>query len=69
MKFSTFYGSGAAMGFPPREIKAMTLWEYMACVKGWNRAQGGGHAHEGDPISDEEYDRVCKLMDGIDGRS
>lgn len=69
MKFSTFYGSGAAMGFPPREIKAMTLWEYMACVSGWNRANSSGHAHQGDPISDEEYDRVCKIMDGIDGRS
>ena len=46
------------MGFPPREVKLMTMWEYMACVSGWNRAQGGGYAHQGEPISDEEYDAL-----------
>lgn len=40
----------------------MTMWEYMACVKGWNRAQGGGHAHNG-TMTDEEYDALCELGD------
>lgn len=41
----------------------MTLWEFAACVAGYNRAQGGGHHHTGDPITDEEYDALCALGD------
>ncbi|MEQ3644775.1 MAG: hypothetical protein ABNH17_05545 [Paracoccus sp. (in: a-proteobacteria)] len=48
----------------PREIKQMTMWEYMACVSGFNRAQGGGNAHQGAPMSDEEYDALCALGEG-----
>jgi hypothetical protein len=55
------------MGFAPREVKQMTLWEYMACVSGWNRAQSGGHAHNGDPMTDEEYDKLCELGDKWNG--
>lgn len=47
----------------------MTFWELASCVDGWNRAQGGGSVHQGDPISDAEYDRVCRIMDRIDGGS
>ena len=47
----------------------MTFWEFSACIDGSNRSQGNGHAHHGDPITDEEYDRVCKILDGIDGDS
>ena len=49
------------MGMAPREIKQMSMWEYMACVSGFNRAQGGGNAHQGAPMSDEEYDALCAL--------
>lgn len=41
----------------------MTMWEYAACVDGWNRAQGSGHAHQGDPMTDAEYDALCALGD------
>lgn len=26
------------MGFCPRQVDAMTLWEFMACVDGWKAA-------------------------------
>lgn len=26
------------MGFPPREMKLMSLWEYADCVDGWMKA-------------------------------
>lgn len=55
------------MGFPPREVKLMTMWEYMACVKGWNRVNGGGDA--GTPMSDEDYDALCRLGDMWNGGS
>lgn len=54
------------MGFPPREVKLMTMWEYMACVRGWNRAQGADTAP---PISDAEYDALCRLGDMWNGDS
>lgn len=41
----------------------MTMWEFTACVDGWNRAQGSGHAHSGEPMSGEEYDALCALAD------
>lgn len=45
----------------------MTFWELAACVDGWNRAQGDGHAYQGEPITDEEYDRVTRLLERLDG--
>ena len=54
------------MGFPPREVKLMTMWEYMACIKGWNRANGSA---KGEPMSDEDYDALCRLGDAWNGRS
>lgn len=50
------------MGQPLSEIKHMTMWEYMACVRGWNRAQGNGHSYNG-TMTDEEYDALCALGD------
>lgn len=49
------------MGFTPRELKLMTMWEYLACVGGWNRAQGSGHAHNGGSMTDEQYDALAAL--------
>ncbi len=28
----------------------MTFWEFQACMRGWNKAQGGGHHYNGDPL-------------------
>ncbi len=48
----------------------MTFWEFSACVDGWNRAQGSGHAHSEDPLTDDEYDALCALVERWnDGRS
>lgn len=54
------------MGFPPREVKLMTFWEYMVCVRGWNKANGGG---ESAPMTDEDYDALCRLGDMWNGGS
>ncbi|WP_406720367.1 hypothetical protein RPE78_09135 [Thioclava litoralis] len=55
------------MGFAPSQIKEMTLWEYLACLDGWNRSQGKGHAHEGGPMTDADYDALCELGDMWNG--
>lgn len=44
----------------------MTLWEYMVCVRGWNKANGGG---ESAPMTDEDYDALCRLGDMWNGGS
>ena len=43
----------------------MTLWEYSACIEGWNRAQGNGAGSENPPLTDEQYDALCDIMDGL----
>lgn len=57
------------MGIPPREVKLMTMWEYMACVQGWNRSQSDGKGHRGKPMTDDEYDALCEKMEQLNGTS
>lgn len=45
----------------------MTFWEFQACMQGWNKAQGGGHHYNGDPLTDAEYDALCELGDMWNG--
>lgn len=45
----------------------MSLWEFSACMDGWNRSQGGGHHHQGDPFTDEEYDALVALGESWNG--
>lgn len=45
----------------------MTFWEFSACVTGWNRAQGSGHATNGEPMTDDKYDALCALGDRWNG--
>ncbi|WP_206614763.1 hypothetical protein [Paenirhodobacter populi] len=52
---------------PPSEVKALTLWEFSACVVGWNKSQGKSHSVEGEPLSDEAYDALCELGDSWNG--
>lgn len=45
----------------------MSLWELAACMDGWNRSQGVGHRHIGDPFTDEEYDALVALGESWNG--
>lgn len=51
------------MGLPPSEVKCLSLWEFQACLAGWNKSQGKAYSVEGDPMSDAEYDALCALME------
>lgn len=45
------------MGFMPRQVDEMDLWEFAACVEGW-RAVHGAAEDEGEPMS---IDRMREL--------
>lgn len=61
MKFSAFYASGQVMGFTPRDVDQMTIWEFNACYDGWKIANGVKPRGKGD-ISEE---RLAEM--GIEG--
>lgn len=46
------------MGFAPRQVDAMSLWTFDACLAGWNRAHGGKPAAP----SDEEFDAAVAAI-------
>lgn len=50
------------------ELKRMTMWEYLACVDGWNKSQGKAHSVDGEPLTDEAYDALCELGEIWNGR-
>lgn len=56
--FSQLYGNGAAIGFSPRDVDECTLWEFAACIDGYNRAQGGEQ-----PIPTMDEDELEEMME------
>lgn len=50
------------MGFDPRQIEAMTLWEFMACAEGFRMIHEGAA-----PPPEMDDDRLAEL--GIEGFS
>lgn len=55
------------MGIAPSEMKRLTMWEYLACVEGWNKSQGKAHAYEGSALTDDAYDALCDLGETWNG--
>ncbi len=58
MKFAEIYASGVVMGLSPREVDRLSLWEFAACVEGFNRAQGTGSPPD---LSDDEFEAAAAL--------
>lgn len=53
MRFAAVYGAGAVIGFTPREVDQMSMWEFMAAVEGWikaNTSDEGQSAQEKDEL-------------------
>jgi hypothetical protein len=49
-RWSTYYAAGCAMGFPPRDVDEMTLWEFACCADGYRKAN---QAEESPPPMDD----------------
>src|SRR5215471_3368455 len=58
---SVIYGYGAAIGFTPRQIDEMTMWELTACVAGFNRANSADA--DLSPPTDEEFQQMLEAYD------
>ena len=50
------------MGFSPREVDAMSLWQFFACQDGWNAAHGGEQNKE---MTDAEFDAASRAYDAF----
>lgn len=48
------------MGFTPQEVDQMSLWQFSACVDGFNKANGAEEMPE-PPTADEYYDMIERL--------
>jgi hypothetical protein len=48
------------MGFTPAQINEMSLWEYAACIDGWNRGHGDGKSIVAPP-TDEQFEAAKRL--------
>lgn len=44
------------MGFPPAAVDGMSLWEFTACIDGWNKSQGAEEKPEA--MSGERLDEL-----------
>jgi hypothetical protein len=58
---SVIYGLGAAIGFTPRQLDDMTMWELAACVDGVNYANNPEPKLE--PPTNEEFDAMLAAWD------
>ena len=43
------------MGFTPKDIQEMSLWEYSATMVGWKQANSTGEEEAAQAPSDEEF--------------
>lgn len=50
-----FYGWGGTLGFTPRDIKEMSLWEFNMTIDGWRQANGAAEEEGASAPSDADF--------------
>jgi hypothetical protein len=63
--FSQFIGVGAAMGYSPDQVNAMTLWQFRAAFEGWKAANSTEPA-KGPDLSTEDAEALARDL-GLEG--
>jgi hypothetical protein len=46
------------MGFTPNQMRAMSLWEYTACLDGWRKAHEPTDKAEDDGMTPELFRKI-----------
>jgi hypothetical protein len=53
---AVIYGNGAAMGFTPQQVDAMSIWQFNAAWSGWIKSKGPVKETLSDEQADELFD-------------
>lgn len=61
MRFAPMYRAGAVMGFRPRDVREMSLYDFTCCVVGYRDANEIDDAET--PLSDAEADSLADFID------
>jgi len=62
VSFAPLYAAGGAMGWPPSEVRAASLWQLRAAYEGWADANGVERG-----MDDETFDALAAMVDGETG--
>lgn len=54
------YGNGAAVGYTPQDVRAMSLWQFQAAMTGYAKANGADD--KGDAPSDDEFFKAAESL-------
>jgi hypothetical protein len=57
IRFSSIYGVGASMNYTPQDVNKMSMWQFLAALDGYVKAQGGE-----EKMSNAEVEDMWKWM-------
>lgn len=56
MRFAAIYANGAVMGFTPQQVNEMSMWQFLAAVDGYVKANS---AEDTGGLSESEKDDIA----------
>lgn len=59
MRFAAIYGGGAVLGYTPQDVRKMSIWQYMAAVDGYIKANSSG---EENGLTESEKDQLADWL-------
>jgi hypothetical protein len=64
LKWGEFFKAGGAAGYTPKEIREMSLWEFLMTIEGWKKANNVGEDADGSakPPTEEEFEHALATM-------
>lgn len=55
VRFAAIYGTGAAVGFTPQDVRQMSIWQYQSAIDGYVAAN---YPEEDGKLSTREQDEI-----------
>lgn len=65
MKWGEFFKAGGAAGFTPKQVRGMSLWEFLMCVEGWKLANGAGETGDNGGVRPPTEDEFEAFVDAF----
>jgi hypothetical protein len=60
LRFAAIYGTGAVVGLTPRDVDRLSMWEFMAAVEGWIKANSSEDSSGS--LGSKEADEIWEWM-------